>query len=163
MKKIVGLLIISILVSCNSRNNNVPESKFIKSIEVPESQILYQYYEKYGFTDVCIHSRSYFRVKDFQLDSQWRKLPVSNSDIFKINSIGEKVDTFTGANFPIIYRYKYFFSDISLDSREFIKDTTFDEDVDVFNGYYRVTKSSFEIYCKERGTVYYEYHECNGR
>lgn len=61
----------------------------------------------------------------------------------------------------IIFEPKNFFSDISLDMREFKKDINFPQKKYLGNGYYRVNDNSFEVYFNDSKSVYYEFHKCD--
>ena len=162
IQKIVFLLGL-LLFGCVSENKNeisFPNPDLIKGYDVKQDKILYQYYEKYGFTDVCVNMRAYFKIESWS-NKGWHKLPMNAIDIKKVNSIPDKLDTLKGDTFSIIYKYKNFFSDISLKSMEYISNSTFDHTGNLREGYYRITKNTFEVYNSHRKTIYYEFHSCN--
>ena len=157
------LVLVLVFISCNSNNDDgrkMPKSSFIIGYEVHEDQILYQYYEKFGFTDICVHTRSYFTAKDFSVTNEWMPLPMTKKDRLRINSIPNRIDSLPDDSFLVIYNHKNFFSDISLDSKEFIRETTFEKKINLRNGFYRINKTIFEVYNDKDDVIYYEYHSC---
>jgi len=153
-----------VLVSCNTSSkkqskNNITDISQLIGYKVEAKEIIYQYYEKYGFTDLCIHNRTYFVKENFKVNEQWKRMPLNELDIVRLNSIEEKVDTIQKGN--ITYEYKSFFEDIKIKSTEYRKDTVFKNQLDLKNSYYKISDYSFEIYNPKNKTIYFEYHFCN--
>jgi hypothetical protein len=165
MTKWIFPLLLLVLSSCSLKQppKRLPDLSLIKPFTAVRNGILYQYYEKFGFTDVCVHYRSYFRTNRFSPTQEWLKLPISPSDISKINSISNKVDKLTGKSFPILYQNKAAFSDISLESEEYVNPNLTDKTIDLTDGYYSLSEKSFMVYDNKRKTVYVEYHDCDGK
>ncbi|MEL6850491.1 MAG: hypothetical protein AAFP92_18365 [Bacteroidota bacterium] len=153
------------LLACNSNENGdaefLPHPGYIKGYEIEKDQILYQYFEKFGFTDICIHIRSYFAVENWSITDGWKELPMTSKDISKVNSIPNKIDSLESDVLSIFYQDKDFFADISLSSDEFIRDTVFAKTINLKQGYYRLTESTFEVYDSNSGAIYYENHSCD--
>ena len=164
IKYSIFLLFYSFLFfSCEEKRNEdklEPKPSLVTSHKIEVNQILYQFYEQYGFTDVCIHSRTYFKVKEFSPNSEWKKLPINKEGYLKLNLIPNKIDTLKGSSFSVIYNYKDVFSDISLSSFEYIEDSTFKQTVSLLNGYYRINKGVFEVFNSNENTIYFEEHNC---
>lgn len=124
------------------------------------SDVLYHYYEKFGTTDICIHSRFYFKTLHFvPKKGEWKALPLNRSDVKIINMMENKTDAISGNAFNVVYADKDFFSDISIEKNEFLRDSV-GVNVSLLKGYYRITSTTFEIYDSDNHTVYYEYHSC---
>lgn len=164
MDKAFYILVFLVIVSCSAndhKNSKLPSKTFINGYEIKSEQILYQFFEKFGFTDICIHSRSYFKINKFSATDDWKPLPMNAEDVRKANSIPNKIDSLNASDFSIIYQNKDFFSDINLELEEFVKDTIFDLKIDLSMGYYRIGKDKIEIYNHENSTIYLEYHSCD--
>ncbi|BDD08912.1 hypothetical protein FUAX_13440 [Fulvitalea axinellae] len=157
------VLILLLFCSCTEEKDvaREPDLSLVKHYGIGKEGILYQFYEKFGFTDVCEHSRTYFKIKNFKLDKTWKALPLSDKDRLKINSISNKADSVKGDAIPVIYKMKDFYLDISLDMNEFIKDSVRLDAVNLSKGFYRVGKKHFEVYSPQRETIYYEKHSCD--
>ena len=163
MNKIVSIALLTLIVwSCTrEKKKMLPDTSLITGLKIEPTQILYQYFEKIGFTDVCLNTRSYFLLQDYTPDQSWNVLPISDSDRIKINSLSNKIDSLKGDSINVLYQHKDFFSDILLESDEFISKTPFKQDLILLDGYYRVTDSTFEIYSPQNNTMYYELHSCD--
>lgn len=130
-----------------------------------EGKILYQYYEYFGFTDGCINYRVLYLLQANEFTkikekNKWKALPISKKDLEKINDITNKVDTVVVTNkYNVIYREKYAFADIRNEATEFIikEDNCF---INLMQGYYALTDSSFTVYNKENNLLYHELYFC---
>jgi hypothetical protein len=153
--------IVLLLTACETEDgrvlSDIPE---FEKYELENSKVLYQYYEKFGFTDVCTHSRMYFKASGITSGNGWKRLPFSKHDLALINSFSNKVDTLDKVALNVVYPLKDYFSDISLDQREYRKDSVFSATIPLGNGYYKVGVHSFEIYFNVLNTMYCEYHTC---
>ena len=166
IKKRFPILVLFVLlqVSCiktNEKENKLPNSNLIKGYDVKSEDIFYQFYEEFGFDEVCIHNRAYFKIENFKLDNNWKKLPISKNDLSKLKLIPNKIDTLEGNSLRIKYSHKLFFDDISLVRKEFISENSFDNILGLSEGYYKIENSnSFMIYTK-KNMIYYEEHYCS--
>ena len=161
-----NLLFIFLLVSCGTHNSSekksiLPDKSLVADYNIGTDQILYQYYEKFGFTDLCVHHRTLFYVHENIKLNNWNKLPMLEADINKVNSLHNKLDSLNGDSISVVYNYKNVFSDISLKLEEYFKDTIFDKELALTDGYYRINSTVFELYNPGNKTIYLEYHECD--
>lgn len=161
---IISLLVLSAILSCKEKIKKQKES-FLSSLLINEykikpNAILYQYYEKYGFTDICIHTRAYFKYTNFKKEKNWKKLPLSTTDIKLINSFPNKIDSIKN-NYSVLYQKKDFYDGIMIETKEHIKDTVFNKRLDLTKGYYKITKNTLEVYNPKTNTLYYEYYKCD--
>jgi hypothetical protein len=158
------LCLTGIFLSCGSdsghKSEKLPNGDIIEGFGVSDDKILYQFYEKFGFTDVCTTNRAYFKADSFQIDEGWKSLPISARDLSIINSIPNKVDSLGQDSLLIIYPYKDFFLDISLDSEEFIDNSLLEISIKLNVGYYRLNSSGFDVFNSKTHMMYHERHEC---
>jgi hypothetical protein len=130
-----------------------------------KAEILYQFYENFGFTDVCINYRVLYSLQANEFTkikekNKWKALPISKKDLEKINDITNKVDTVIVTNkYNVIYREKYIFADIRNEATEFVikEDKCF---INLMQGYYSFSDSSLTIYNKENNLLYHELYFC---
>lgn len=159
----LGFLLLLILFSCNSDEKRLlPIESLIPDEYGKNNVIIYQYYEEYGFTDLCSHNRALLLVKDWTITKGWKPLPMKLNDIKKVNAITNKIDSLVGDSLAVIYEHKSHFSDIMLESEEYISDTISFQKMDLLEGYYRVDGvGSFEVYNPKNNFLYYEQHRCD--
>lgn len=164
LKQPYAILFLLLLVSCvttTKENDKLPKSSLIKGYDVSNDDILYQFYEEFGFDEICTHTRSYFKVENFKTKEGWVKLPMSKKDVLKLRLIPNKIDTLKGKTLDVKYAYKLFFDDISLDRKEHVNDTDpFENEISLEKGYYKIDGSTFLIY-NTNNRIYYEEHYCN--
>lgn len=158
----VIILIFSCSCTANISKDELPKSTLIKvKFPIKKSNILYQFYEEFGFGETCIHTRSLFRVDSFKINNNWKKLPMLKKDINKIRLIPNKIDTLKNKEIVVKYSYKTYFDDISLISKEYIKDSSFNKKVGLLKGYYKIEDDKFLIFDDNKKIMYYEEHSCN--
>lgn len=152
-------------VSCKEKElpKSTPRVSLVKNYKVKEGDILYQYYEKFGSTDICIHGRTYFKHLGAINIKDWKKMPIDKNDLAKINEMANKVDDFDGTHLGIVYAQKDFFSDISLEAEEYIKDSSIQEGIVIHDGFYRINArgNKVEFYFSKYKTIFQEYHTCS--
>ncbi|MCB0431378.1 MAG: hypothetical protein H6585_06505 [Flavobacteriales bacterium] len=133
------------------------------NLAADSTRILYQYYEKFGFTDVCIHHRALIHcdVPPSGVDG-WVSLPFAPLELEHINGMSNKVDSISdGPILNAMFMEKQSFSDISLERWEYVMDSVSLE-VPLWRGKYHFTGDSLLIYDEEKGNLYLEVHQCDG-
>lgn len=158
------LLIAFFLFSCGTNNHqeNIPDINLAKEFGIDSTQLVYQYYQKYGFTDVCEDLRMVSKVAN---SPQLKKeLPISTQDLKKIHSFSNKVDSITGPTLSFQSNSRNSFYDIELEFTEFITDSNLT--LRLQKGKYEVTQTdtatTLKIYDQESGFFYIEVHRCSG-
>lgn len=165
MKKIEFYFLI-LMFSCASNEQ-------IKKLESPnreinkrfnflniEYDIQFQFYEKYGFTDVCERYRVLGIVKDKDIlnSKLWKKLPFSDEDLEKINNISNKTDSLGNEIFnPRVFRIDSF-ADIRIAS--FFYDKMSFDTITLKKGFYLIDNEKFTIYKKDENLIYIESYYC---
>jgi hypothetical protein len=144
---------------------NAPNLKVFKEFQTvlrEADSIEYQFYEQFGFTDVCRHYRALGRPKEtsFLKKGRWLKLPLSAKFIEKINLLDAKNDPIPNKKaFNPFYLMYQEYADIRLSAfvySQFDKSFT----LDLNKGYYRFDEHMFCVYDEESGFFYEEYHKC---
>jgi hypothetical protein len=167
MKKLFFILIVitnGFLQSCNSETEEA-ETVQLSGMHTPgikKQDVLYQFYQRYGFTDVCIHRRTLYKtnLNEGSLKG-WKQLPMTKGDIEKVNGLENKVDKINGTDFRIIYRQRKRFEDIELEQSEF-KNTGSVQPGSLFKtGLYKVNDTVFLLYDTNANLIYQEEHFCD--
>ncbi|MEL6658352.1 MAG: hypothetical protein AAFR36_17960, partial [Bacteroidota bacterium] len=101
----------------------MPVPEMLQPLKNSAYDIIYQYYEKFGFTEVCEHNRMLIRSDSVsKLLVNWNALPVSKEDVILINQIANKIDTLSSSlTYSIYYRHKDYFSDVMLTNAEYVE------------------------------------------
>jgi hypothetical protein len=160
MKYTILLMSSIVFLSC-PKNDNELNMDLISLKNISNNDVVYQFYEKFGFTETCEHYRNLYYCRTKIDIAEWHKLPISNNHLMQINLLSNKVDTLKTASI-ISTRYKYanFFDDISLKKSEFITKAS-DIFIDTENGFYYYDKVSYKIYNPQASKMYEEVHTCN--
>ncbi|MBL7787793.1 MAG: hypothetical protein JNM36_17930 [Chitinophagales bacterium] len=148
------------LVAC-SATQSTPDLALLTEKNSGTESVLYQFYEKFGFTDICEHYRNLYYCETIATDiGQWKKLPITANDLKLINALSNKIDTLkTTAQSVVIYQYPNFFADIAITQKQFAKmaDKCY---INTLEGFYSFDKVSYKIYNPKRGIIYEEFHGC---
>ncbi|MEL7005684.1 MAG: hypothetical protein AAFN93_23590 [Bacteroidota bacterium] len=132
-------------------------------LDVDSSMFLYQYTERFGFTDICIHERGLLRINEILAvnTTGFQKLPLTIRQIKQINDIPEKIDSLGLSELVVDYQYKDAFRDIMIEHGEY--DTSPDSviSIDITEGYFHFSDTSLLIYKPSLRLLYYEVHECD--
>lgn len=161
------LLLSFSLLNCNSytnkdsNENSKPNLSLISIKNINSTEVYYQFYEKYGFTDVCEHYRTLFYFPKFKPNSKWKKLPISNCDLVLINKTENKVDSIPKFDFDVRFTQKNKFQDISLEMSEYTNPNRNRFNLDLETGYYFFNRNEICIYNISDSLFYYEVHKCN--
>lgn len=165
--KLIICCFLAVILSCSNGNVNthsskIPLNKFMIDNNIDSTNIKYQYYQKFGFTDICEHIRILSKIDS--IPNLANDLPISYADRNLINRISNKTDSIFGDKILINYRDRNVFSDIELDFYEFQSDSNLV--LNLTNGKYQVRISDFEseliIYDNKNKLIYYEIHRCDG-
>lgn len=164
----VGICLISVLLwnSCGHMPPIVrletPDLKIDKKFGIG-MPIVYQYYEKFGFTDVCTHYRAVYRASSFAAwrKKPWQRLPLTTMGLECANSLNEKTDAMMAAGFQAVYREKYKFADIRLDGKEFVSNGFDSIFFPARRGGFHCSDTIIKIFDEEKKLLYLEYHKCN--
>ncbi len=75
------------LTGCNSEleRTDLPNMDLAIEFQIDTTNLIYQYYQKYGFTDLCEDLRMVSRLESSP--GLQKKLPMSADDLAEINSI----------------------------------------------------------------------------
>ena len=134
----------------------------INEFKLDSSKVIYQFYQKFGFTDLCEDIRI---VSSLESSPNLKnELPISIENLKIINSFSNKVDSFNGKEISIVPNLRNVFNDIELIYNEYITDSVFT--ISFNKGKYELTNYKFEstlkIYDEESGMFYLEIHRCDG-
>lgn len=152
------------LVSCgtNTKTENEPNMNLASQYKIDSTQLVYQYYQKFGFTDVCEDIRMVAKLNnspDFK-----KKLPITEDDLKTINGFSNKVDSINNSQISFNSNTRNQFYDIELDFIEFSTDSLLT--IELSNGDYEIIQtdltSTLKVYDKESGLLYVESHRCDG-
>ncbi len=83
-KWILYTLCMVLFFSCNQYDSSWAKTldlTLIPAYNIDQDQLIYQYYEKFGFTDICIHHRSYFILENFSPTQEWKVTPITQEDL----------------------------------------------------------------------------------
>ena len=164
-KLILGIIVIVFcLFGCKKNNkiDNKPDINLATEFKIDSIQLVYQYYQKFGFTDICEDIRMVSKLKD---SPKFRKkLPINKNDLKKINSFLNKTDSINGTHISFRSNTRNKFYDIELDFIEFNSDSLLT--VKLINGEYEIIQtdstSTLKVFDKESGLLYVESHRCDG-
>ena len=164
-KLILGIIVIVFcLFGCEKNNkiDNKPDINLATEFKIDSIQLVYQYYQKFGFTDTCEDIRMVSKLKD---SPKFRKkLPINKNDLKKINSFLNKTDSINGTHISFRSNTRNKFYDIELDFIEFNSDSLLT--VKLINGEYEIIQtdstSTLKVFDKESGLLYVESHRCDG-
>jgi hypothetical protein len=170
MMKLITLLNISLLafglMSCNTSTNHVrknePDMSLATEFGFDSTQLIYQYYQKFGFGEMCEDIRMLCKAQEPQ--NFKKSLPISDDDLKKINQFPNKVDSINGAAISLVKNTRREFQDIELDFTEFSLDSL--PTIQLANGEYEIIETEWSstliIYDVESGLLYLESHRCDG-
>ncbi len=163
MKHISLLLIALFFTSCSGKEEtNKLNLALISNKKISADQVCYQFYEQFGFTDLCEHYRTLYYLDQFKPTKHWKALPITKSDLRKINkSTSNKPDTLPASNLDVRYKYQTAFKDISLKMQEYINPDK-DYVIAMKKGFYYFDKKHLKIYDAEKKLFYEEVHDCDG-
>ncbi len=137
--------------------------KLAKEQGIDSSNLVYQYYQKYGFTDVCEDLRMV--AKNTRLTRFDKTLPLSAQDRQLLHSFSNKMDRLVGNQLVFTTHNRIWFRDIELDFVEFKLDSGLLLNLE--KGTYQITQSEFvnkwEVLDENSGLYYVEIHRCDGR
>ncbi len=165
MKYNLFVFVIIVLTGCfsNKDKSDPPNLALVKDHSISVDDVYYQFYEKYGFTDACVHYRTLYKCNKFRPSSSgWKRLPITSTDLKKINSITNKMDAVPAFDYDIQYRNKEAFKDISLEMKEYIKQKESSCVLNLKNGYYYYSKGVFKVFDLDKKAFYIEVHKCDG-
>jgi len=153
------------LFSCggNIEKTNNPKLNLAKEYGIDSIQLKYQYYQKFGFNEVCEDLRMVSRLnKPPKLN---KNLPIEPIDLKKINSFSNKTDKIKGKYISFKSDLRNQFHDIELEFIEFIKDSSLI--IKLNKGRYEITEtelsSILKVFDSESGLLYIESHKCDGK
>ena len=150
--------------SCGTSNKieSKPDMSLALEFGLDSTQLVYQYYQKFGFTDVCEDLRMLAKLKD---SPQFKKrLPITNDDLKIINGFSNKVDSIKDSQISFETNTRSKFYDIELDFIEFSSDSLLK--IQLTNGEYEIIQtemtSTLKVFDRESGLLYAESHRCDG-
>lgn len=152
------------LIGCrtDNKNENKPNMNLALEYKIDSTQLVYQYYQKFGFTDVCEDIRM---VAELNNSPNFKKrLPITEDDLKTINGFSNKVDSINSSQISFNSNTRNQFYDIELDFIEFNTDSMLT--IELSNGEYEISQtdltSTLKVYDKESGLLYVESHRCDG-
>ena len=165
---IKNLFVFSCLIVCLVRcgpaekQDSRPNMILAQQFGLDTADVLAQYYQKFGFTDVCQDLRMVAKVSG---DMYFEKtLPISADDLKRIHQFSNKLDSIANyqIEFPVIHRF--YNSDIELDYHTYYSDSL--NTVQLNHGSYEIIQSRFgsvlKIFDNVNGLLYIESHTCDG-
>lgn len=124
--KLAGTFIILFsisLINCSTKisNHNIPNYVLSNKFGIDSSNIIYQYYQKYGFTDLCEDVKMIAKTDDSPLLTS--KLPINSSDLKKLQTQSNR-DYLTDTLQLFKYNNRQYQKDVELEYLEYIQDST---------------------------------------
>ena len=162
---LTSLIIAFVLIGCttNTKNKNQPNLTLAAEYNIDSTQIVYQYYQKFGWTDVCEDIRMVAKLNNSP--NFKKRLPITEVDLKTINGFPDKVDSFNISQISFNSNTRNHFHDIELDFFEFITDSSLT--IELSDGEYEIIQTEFisilKVFDKESGLLYVESHKCDGR
>ena len=165
-----NFLLIPLFLALATKCSDGPEQGDLPNLSILNEQgfqadslnILYQFYEEYGFTDIGTHERVLIKKEDLTperlIEKGFQKLPINQQDLDKANSIEGKGDDLYLPTLLVNYPYwKSFSHDIRNIFGEYnaIPDSVYKIDLSE-GGYYKITDTSILIYESQRQLLYTE-------
>lgn len=164
-KNILILLIVGlVLSSCSTSSKNEQKPNLHLAIEfgIDSSQLVYQYYQKFGFTDLCEDLRMVSKLNESP--KLKNTLPISADDLKTINDFTNKVDSIDGSRISFESNSRGHFHDIEIDFIEYSSDSLLT--IKLTKGEYEIIQTDFtsilKIFDSESGLFYVESHKCDG-
>lgn len=171
---IISFVFVSVIMFFNScfPNRNKSEktinridyldSNLVKRFDLDTSKIVYQFYQEFGFTDLCKQIRLVSQTDSFpDLNNM---LPISQDDLKKINSIPNKMDSIFRDSLIPIYSGRFYFQDIELDYFSYQPDSSLT--IGLKKGKYDLVQTGLRteliIFDSFKNMLYIEIHECDG-
>ena len=153
------------LIGCGTKTKteNQPNMNLASEYEINSTQLVYQYYQKFGFTDVCEDIRMVAKLNNSP--NLKKRLPITDDDLKTINAFSNKVDSMNSTQILFNPDTRNQFYDIELDFIEFRSDSLIT--IELLNGEYEIIQtdliSTLKVYDKESGMLYVESHRCDGK
>ncbi|NMM50858.1 hypothetical protein [Marinigracilibium pacificum] len=165
IKKLIltSFVIVLCLISCgtNIKTDNTPNLKLASDYNIDSNQLVYQYYQKFGFTDVCEDIRMVAKLN--KSPNFKKRLPITDNDLNTINSFSNKIDSINNSQISFESNTRNHFYDIELDFVEFNTDSLLT--IDLSNGEYEIIQtdltSTLKVFDKQSGLIYVESHRCD--
>ena len=166
MKKIIltSFVIAFCLIGCgtNTKTENKPNMSLAFEYKIDSTQLVYQYYQKFGFTDLCEDIRMVAKLNNSP--NFKKRLPISEDDLKNINAFSNKSDSINSSQISFNSNTRNRFYDIELDFIEFRADSLIT--IELSNGEYEIIQTdlteTLKVYDKESGLLYVESHRCDG-
>ena len=156
-----------VLFGCTTGNKTElltnPNEALVKTFGLNSKDIIYQYYQKFGFTDICEEIRIISKAAEpITLE---KILPVNQQDIDLINKFSNKTDSFLAGQPLSIIPHREHFIDIELNYFEYKAMDSIS--VGISKGSYQIEQTEFEsrltIYDVENGLIFIEVHKCDSK
>jgi hypothetical protein len=153
------------LYSCepSAKNDNKPDMNLAMEFGIDSTQLVYQYYQKFGFTDICEDLRMVSKMTESP--NLNKKLPINADDLMTINEFSNKVDSIKCSTISFTSNTRGQFYDMELDFVEFSPDSLLT--IQLTDGEYEIIQteltSTLKIFDSELGLFYVESHRCDGR
>lgn len=165
-KLILTLFVIAFgLIGCgtNTKTENEPNMNLASEYKIDSTLLVYQYYQKFGFTDVCEDIRMVAKLNNSP--NFKKRLPITEDDLKTINEFSNKVDSLNSSQISFNSNTRNQFYDIELDFIEFSTDSLLT--IELSNGEYEIIQtelsSTLKVFDKESGLLYVESHRCDGK
>ncbi len=163
INKSIIFISLFIVFGCDdiTKRNDIPNKKLANEFGINSTELIYQYYQKFGFTDLCEDIRMVSIPKE--VPKLYKNLPISIDDRNIINNFSNKTDSIRKSSITFKTNTRNQFYDIELDFIEFTTDSALI--INLNKGKYQIsqTKSTsiLKIYDNESGSYYMEIHRCD--
>lgn len=160
----LNLIVSFVFFGCMSsqKQENTVNITLAEEFGVDSKQLVYQYYQKFGFTDVCEDLRMVANQKEAPKFE--KSLPITTEDMWIINSFSNKTDKISESPISFDTNNRKEFFDVELDFVEYTIDSNLV--INLNTGQYEISQSDrasmFKIYDRESGMLYVEVHRCDG-
>ena len=158
-------ILLIFLVACGNQENtktNIPNFNIANEFGIDSTELVYQYYQKYGFAETCEDIRMVSKPNE-PLDFE-KTLPITKEDLEIINAFENKADSLMGNKINLSRNTRDVFYDIEQEFLEFGNPDSIR--LSLTKGYYQISTSNLmntlKVYDSNSGLLYIEVQRCDG-
>ena len=159
---VIAFCLIGCGTNTKTKTKTEPNMSLASEYKIDSTQLVYQYYQKFGFTDLCEDIRMVAKLNNSP--NFKKRLPITEDDLKIINTFSNKVDSINSSQILFKSNTRYRFYDMEVDFIEFKADSLIT--IELSNGEYEIIQTdlteTLKVYDKESGLLYVESHRCDG-
>lgn len=161
---LIFAVIFLVITGCtgSQKNENLPDYELIEEFGIDSTELVYQYYQQFGFTDLCEDLR--IISKQTSSPGLEKDLPISPEDLAVIAEFSNKGDTFEEKIVIGNWKARSPNQDIENVFLEYIPDSLLEFNSRVGKYEIKISDSGsiLKIYDREAKLLYIEVHRCDG-